>query len=41
MDDGYIEPSIDEIIAMIEAIPRQGKDWKQSIDILVLPLTLD
>ena len=41
VEDGYIEPSVDEIVAMMESIPLQDESWGVYTDILVLPLTLD
>ena len=40
-EDGYEEISIEEQIAMMEAIPVQGEGWTVDPQILVAPLSLD
>ena len=41
LESSYVEPSVAELVEMIEKVPTYGDNWKQSTDILVLPLTLD
>ena len=37
----YIEPSLDELVQMMDAIPLQGDEWIQSPQTLVAPLSLE
>ena len=41
LENSYVEPSVDELVAIMEELPTVGKDWGSNFDILVLPLTLD
>ena len=40
-DNNYVEPSIPEVIAMMEAIPLITDEWKQDPEILVSPMSLE
>ena len=40
-ENDYIEPSAQELVEMIEAIPLLGEDWRRGLDTLVLPLSLE
>ena len=43
-DDGqprYIEPSVEDLLALMEAEPLMGEDWYQDPETLVTPLSLE
>ena len=43
-DDGlpkYVEPSVEDLLALMEAEPLMGEDWYQDPETLVTPLSLE
>ena len=36
-----MEPPVDELVAMMEALPKQKDDWIVSPEILVAPLSME
>ena len=37
----FVEPSPDRLVDLMRRIPFEGDEWKQDLETLVVPLTLD
>ena len=40
-ENNYDEPTVDELVEMMSAVPLRTEEWRQGLDVQIVPLSLE